>query len=447
MGNQLVWQDRFNIGVDFIDQEHRKLFSILNKLLDDKQQEQRGPWVCQEGIKYFKDHAMRHFAEEEGYMASISYTGYETHRRVHDNFRRKTLPALERELEVSNYSEEAINHFLGVCSGWLIGHTLIEDRAITGKTASKWAGLMPEGEQAAMGSTIIQLLQDMFQLDAQVVSNCYGGEKFGKGIYYRLAYSAGKREKWEFILIFEEKLILNTIGKIMDNKSEGVNVFLMNATRYAARQFADRVREHMPSMDSYEMKEENLLSYGQFQRRFEDQQPQFSLLLDTGAGYFAFCVVAPQLYQGGGEISIQAENAMAEVGKYLEDNIENQKKKILVVDDSALVRKAMQELLSKDYEVALAKSGMSAIRSLALDRPDLILLDYEMPVCDGSQVLEMIRSEEDFADIPVIFLTGSVEKDRVKKVVGLKPEGYLLKTLPPVEIKKNIDSFFQGAQG
>lgn len=60
MGNQLVWQDRFNIGVDFIDREHKKLFSILDKLFRNGKQKEKSQWVCQEGIKYFKDHAMKH---------------------------------------------------------------------------------------------------------------------------------------------------------------------------------------------------------------------------------------------------------------------------------------------------------------------------------------------------------------------------------------------------
>ena len=86
---------------------------------------------------------------------------------------------------------------------------------------------------------------------------------------------------------------------------------------------------------------------------------------------------------------------------------------------------------------------MSAIRGITLNRPDLILLDYEMPVCDGSQVMEMIRSEADFADIPIIFLTGRADKESVQKVLALKPAGYLIKTLQPAEIKKGIDTFFE----
>lgn len=57
----------------------------------------------------------------------------EQHRKIHEGFRENMLPTLERELKQSNYSEEAVSHFLGVCSGWLIGHTLTEDMSITGK--------------------------------------------------------------------------------------------------------------------------------------------------------------------------------------------------------------------------------------------------------------------------------------------------------------------------
>ena len=96
----------------------------------------------------------------------------------------------------------------------------------------------------------------------------------------------------------------------------------------------------------------------------------------------------------------------------------------------------IQELLSDNYEVISVTSGLSAFRSITLNRPDLILLDYEMPVCNGRQILEMIRSEKSFTDIPVIFLTSRVDKESVKKVVELKPQGYLSKSLAPELIKK-----------
>lgn len=444
MSNQLVWQDRFNIGVDIIDKEHKKLFSILNKLFSYGKEEEKSRWVCQEAIKYFRDHALQHFADEEDYMKSIHYRELETHMRIHNDFREKTLPALQSELIRTNYAPESVEHFLGVCAGWLIGHTLTEDHAITGKAISKWTNLLPDEEQAALKNTIMELLYDMFRLKPRIISDCYGGEKFGSGIYSRLVYMTQDGAKWEIVLIFEEKMIVSTIGGMLDTKSKAMNVMLMNAARYTARQFVESISHHFSSADLYEMVDEQLLTYEQFERIFEKQSPQISLLFDTGAGYFSFCVIAPHLFQSEGGVSIKTENAMAEIQKYLDkSSVGKKKKKLLVVDDSDFVLHAMEELLRNDYDVMPAKSGLSAIRAITLNRPDLVLLDYEMPVCDGSQVLGMIRAEEDFADIPVIFLTSRVDKESIKKVLALKPAGYLSKALQPLEVKKQIDQFFQ----
>lgn len=133
METNFVWKEEFNIGVDVIDKEHRKLFRIINKLFLFKDDETTRQWACRQGIKFFKTHALHHFADEEAYMDSIHYEGLEQHRRLHQGFRDNTLPALETELVQSDYSPDAVEHFLGVCAGWLIGHTLSEDVAITGK--------------------------------------------------------------------------------------------------------------------------------------------------------------------------------------------------------------------------------------------------------------------------------------------------------------------------
>lgn len=449
MGNQLVWNERYNIGVDIVDKEHQKLFHILNKLFRFGRQEEKSQWVCQEAVKYFKDHTFQHFADEEAYMESINYAGLEIHRRIHKDFRERTLPALERELKLTNYSKNSINHFLGVCAGWLVGHTLIEDHMIvSGDSGKHWKNLMPEEEQTVMGQIIISLLYGMFQLESRLISNCYGGEKFGDGIYYRLIYSTKEKKNWEFFLIFEEQLIVNTIGSVMDTKSEAVSVMLLNAARYVARQLVERMKRYFPSSEQFEIEEEQLLTYEQFLRVFEKQSPQYSLLFDTGKGYFAYCMTTTDVLQSEGGVSIITENAMIEVEKYLNHNkvekkANSQKKKLLVVDDSSFILKMMQELFGHDYEVITAKSGLSAIRDIALDRPDLILLDYEMPVCNGRQVLEMIRSEQEFTDIPVIFLTNRVDKESVKQAIALKPEGYLSKSLPSESVKKEIDQFFE----
>ena len=54
MDTQLEWLDEYNTGVDLIDQEHQRLFKIINKLFTFQSEEKDSQWACQEGIKYFK---------------------------------------------------------------------------------------------------------------------------------------------------------------------------------------------------------------------------------------------------------------------------------------------------------------------------------------------------------------------------------------------------------
>lgn len=445
MYEQLVWQDRFNIGVNIIDMEHKKLFGIINRIFTSINQDSNSEWACQEGIKYFKNHAIKHFSDEEEYMQSINYSGYEMHKRIHDNFREKTLPALEKELEQKNFSEESVEHFMGVCVGWLLGHTMIEDHAITGAKVSNWSDLLSKEESAAISQSLIELLYDVFQLDASVISEHYGGEKFGKGIYYQLSYDSKKGEHWEVFLIFEEKMILSTIASIMGFRYDSINPTVINTSRYMSQQFLENLRNRFPTVGLCELKQENLLQHKQFQKIFKKENPRCSLLFSTSAGYFAFCVTSAQPAKDEGKYSIKTENenTMDEIKQYLTNRVVNRKNKILVVDDSITMRHFLKELLAKDYDVEMVDSGLSAFRSIILRRPDLVILDYDMPICDGKQVLEMIRGENDFKDIPVIFLTGRGDVESIRQVMSLTPEGYILKTTKPEEIKKSIEIFFK----
>lgn len=141
-------------------------------------------------------------------------------------------------------------------------------------------------------------------------------------------------------------------------------------------------------------------------------------------------------------------NGMVEsIDHYVEKFGFQTKKKILVVDDSGAMLRNVKGWLEDHYQVILANSGAMAIKYLATDRPDLVLLDYEMPIVDGRQVLGMIRAEKDFADIPVIFLTSKDDKESVLQVMSLKPDGYLLKTLEPAKIIQAVDEFFEKQKG
>ena len=144
---------------------------------------------------------------------------------------------------------------------------------------------------------------------------------------------------------------------------------------------------------------------------------------------------------------LNVNNMVESIDRYVQKYGFQTKKKILVVDDSGAMLRNVKGWLEDRYQVILANSGAMAIKYLATDRPDLVLLDYEMPIVDGKQVLGMIRAEKEFSDMPVIFLTSKDDKESVMQVMSLKPDGYLLKTLEPAKIIQAVDDFFEKQKG
>lgn len=86
---------------------------------------------------------------------------------------------------------------------------------------------------------------------------------------------------------------------------------------------------------------------------------------------------------------------------------------ILVVDDDSANLMLAQKILGKEYRIAAANSGKAAFRYLERNRPDLILLDINMPEMNGFEACEKLRENKEYSGIPVIFLTAdkSVETE------------------------------------
>ena len=113
------------------------------------------------------------------------------------------------------------------------------------------------------------------------------------------------------------------------------------------------------------------------------------------------------------------------------------RKHILVVDDDIRMMKLLKEHLHTKYDVATALNGKIAMKFLETKKTDLILLDYEMPEEKGPDVLAKLRANESTKDVPVIFLTGVTERDKIASALVHKPQGYLLK---PIDRNKLMDT-------
>lgn len=116
------------------------------------------------------------------------------------------------------------------------------------------------------------------------------------------------------------------------------------------------------------------------------------------------------------------------------------RKHILVVDDDSSVLKLIKGHLAEQYDVATAISGKVAMKFLETKRTDLILLDYEMPGENGVEVLNKIRCNEKLKNLPVVFLTGVSERERIQEVLALRPQGYLLKPIDMERLSDTIES-------
>ncbi len=114
------------------------------------------------------------------------------------------------------------------------------------------------------------------------------------------------------------------------------------------------------------------------------------------------------------------------------------KKRVLVVDDSGMALRNMLELLQDTYDVALANSAARAEASIAEKKPDLILLDNNMPECSGEEFFLKLRGAEATKDVPIMFLTSVSDIATVKKLLDLKPDGYMLKSTQKAELLKMI---------
>lgn len=290
MGKEVEWNERFNIGVEVVDKAHRRLFSIVHKLMDLSEDEKKSRWACAEGIKFFKSYTVKHFAEEEEYMRSINYSGFEMHKQLHDVMRDKTIPALEEDLEESDYSKEAMQHFLGISLGWLTGHIIIEDRAITGRVPRRWNEVLPKDELAAMEKVISKIIMDVFKVKTRTVSVQYTGEDFGKSVYYRISYRSKEGKRLQVFLVLEEQLIIHTVGEMLKISFKKIDKMALDVVKQLAQQVMNLMAMYFKIMRQYEFEKDHILTKEQFEQEFEAGYPRYSLLFDTGVGYFAFCI-------------------------------------------------------------------------------------------------------------------------------------------------------------
>ena len=243
------------------------------------------------------------------------------------------------------------------------------------------------------------------------------------------------------ILVFTEVRGYLNISMEEQLKELGYNIIHVGASVNDINEVKEDITAILVYADIEMLKKQQALIFLR-DKALEDDVP-FFVVGDVNELAELRSLIPKQLMKKEYQRPIDIKEVVSEVDEYIKIYGNHTKKKVLVVDDSGAMLRNVKGWLEDRYQVILANSGTMAIKYLSINRPDLVLLDYEMPVINGKQVLEMIRSESEFSSIPVMFLTSKNDKESIQQVLNLKPEGYILKTTKPEQIVQMIDEFFQ----
>ena len=103
-------------------------------------------------------------------------------------------------------------------------------------------------------------------------------------------------------------------------------------------------------------------------------------------------------------------------------------KKILIAEDDALLRSVLVDSFAfEGFEVLIAGNGAEALDTALTDHPDIIMLDIQMPIMDGMEMLDNLRSDEWGKSAEVVLLTNFGDQDRVAKAMEKGALVYLVK--------------------
>ena len=162
---------------------------------------------------------------------------------------------------------------------------------------------------------------------------------------------------------------------------------------------------------------------------FQAKTDQMDALIKAAEAAISESTASMTAPAAGGKASAAGASAAA-VGK----------KHILVVDDDRTVLKMLKTALEERYDVTTMASGAMVEKMLDVKKVDMIILDYEMPIETGAEVFQRLKRNPRAANIPVCFLTGVSDREKIMEVMSLKPSGYVLKPIDMDTLNNTIRS-------
>lgn len=123
-------------------------------------------------------------------------------------------------------------------------------------------------------------------------------------------------------------------------------------------------------------------------------------------------------------------------------------KRILIVEDNDLNLKLFRDLLSANgYETLETKDGLEAISMTRSLRPDLILMDIQLPEVSGLDITQRIKADDEISDIPIIAVTAFAMKDDEEKILSAGCQAYISKPISIDHFMTTVKSFLEDGAG
>ena len=295
--NRNLWENRYHLGVDLIDDRHDKLFSIARRIVSIQDSgsgdtQFRRTFVGKEGIKFLKNYALQHFAEEEAYMKEINYPHLAAHRQEHDKFRDVVVPSLEQDLIASDYSQESVEALVAAVLAWLVNHIAQTDFAIVGRAKPFHYDAEAGRIEETVANVTMQMFAGLFDLQVRVLDSHYGGEDFGDVICYTRSYkSVETHQKIRFVSVISKEMSAYLSSMLLDQTAlelSSLAASLMEEFSFMLMQHLDAIL--IPTAHTCKYADGVFFDREQFAQNMQAKMPEFSILFETNAGKFAICL-------------------------------------------------------------------------------------------------------------------------------------------------------------
>lgn len=125
---------------------------------------------------------------------------------------------------------------------------------------------------------------------------------------------------------------------------------------------------------------------------------------------------------------------------YQKNEKKRNRKTILMIDDDMLYLKQLNNMLQEDYNVVMINSAKLALNYLHKNTPHVILLDYQMPLYNGANLMAMMQKNNSGRQIPTIILSGTLDSQALQECYRYKPAAFLTKPVSKEDLIVNIEN-------